>query len=284
MRCILDNKISLEIFAKVRNLDIEVSLVRVKHFISLELDIESLSRGPKLPTITPGLHHTCIVRETVDLVERKKFQGRLQSQIPGKIYDPALFKAYDQPEHWPSNKPYPSDPTLRDFGKGTCASCGNREMCHCDPNTCSGVLRPLVELRDYGSKGTGIRALQRIRNGAILGEYVGEIRATRDRGDPVYNMSIDLLDAVPNRAVASIHAKRFGNWTRFMNHSCRPATCFLQRVIGDRVRVMVVATRDVDMFEEITVDYGDAYWTGSNCCECGEDYCRLSLAYKKAHP
>ena len=37
-----------------------------------------------------------------------------------------------------------------------------------------------------------------------------------------------------------ISAKKVGNWTRFINHSCRAST-----TVGDRVRIMVVARRDV---------------------------------------
>ncbi len=72
--------------------------------------------------------------------------------------------------------------------------------------------------------------------------------------------------------LAAISAKRYGNWTRFINHSCEAGTRFSVVRVGDRWRSVVRATRDVEVFEEVTVDYGEGYWRGKRC-ECGSEGC-----------
>lgn len=82
--------------------------------------------------------------------------------------------------------------------------------------------------------------------------------------------------------IGTISAKRFGNWTRFINHSCNASTKFVGIIIGSRHRIMVKAIRDIDMFEELTVDYGSECWK-ERYCECGESCCKLSYQYAVDH-
>jgi len=72
-----------------------------------------------------------------------------------------------------------------------------------------------------------------------------------------------------------ISSKYMGNWTRYMSHSCEANTKFVTVAIGGRYRVMVVAERDIEIFEEVTVDYGDDYFKGQQECFCGEPRCRF---------
>jgi hypothetical protein len=61
-----------------------------------------------------------------------------------------------------------------------------------------------------------------------------------------------------------------------MNHSCRPATKFDRRFVGDKKRTLVVASRNIRFGEEITVHYGDDFWKEANYgCACKEDLCTL---------
>jgi SET domain-containing protein len=59
---------------------------------------------------------------------------------------------------------------------------------------------------------------------------------------------------------------QFTNDLRFINHSCRPnAFC---RVVGHRIEVYTL--RNVEMGEEITVDYGPyTHHEGALRCRCG---------------
>lgn len=82
--------------------------------------------------------------------------------------------------------------------------------------------------------------------------------------------------------MALISAKRYGNWTRFINHSCDSSTVFRLRTIGGRERVMVEAVRDIDVFEEVSVDYGAKYWGNGRFCECGLEGCAFSREKSEA--
>lgn len=181
-----------------------------------------------------------------------------------------------------------------------------RQKPPCDPTV-------LVEVFETPSTGRGVRALQNIRKGAFLGEYVGEIYPEFDvnnpghylsiYGDPEgtkYHFSMDLKyardfndddddddddddsDSQPAAAAAAdkkhytIDAAHRGNWTRYMNHSCKSNTQFIPMYnLGGHSRVVVQARRKIVFGEEITADYGPDYFTPSGFnCNCGERGCK----------
>ena len=107
----------------------------------------------------------------------------------------------------------------------------------------------------------------------MLAEYVGELRPALYRSDPVYGFEITPSGGKAHEAIAMISAKKVGNWTGFINHSCKASTTFEQVVVGDRVRIMVVARREIGWGEEVTVNYGDVYWNEGRRCMCGEEGC-----------
>lgn len=189
----------------------------------------------------------------------------------------ANFLGLERPCTWPSNLPYPADPTTR-LGDRRCASCKSVRICDCDPRSCFLVTNPLIELMNYGSKGTGVRALQHIPKGAFLGEYVGVLwnpkHSARLHDDP-YSMRISPTNGlVDQKTFGIISAAKSGNWTRYINHSCRSSTDFYQFPVGNGNRTLVKTRRDIAMFEEITVDYGAEYFSrGNRICLCGEDCC-----------
>ncbi len=47
--------------------------------------------------------------------------------------------------------------------------------------------------------------------------------------------------------------------------------------------MVVQAVRDIEVFEEVTVDYGDGYWRG-RVCECGVEGCYSGLKRKVEGP
>lgn len=99
-----------------------------------------------------------------------------------------------------------------------------------------------------------------------------------DRGDSGYASSpsgtTETGKAEPEPTIL-IDARRMGNWTRFINHSCKPHCEFRMRRVG-KVRIMVVeVVRRIREGAEVTVDYGPEYYgrrTGK-WCECGEGRC-----------
>ena len=57
-----------------------------------------------------------------------------------------------------------------------------------------------------------------------------------------------------------------------MNHSCDASAKFEIVRLGERYRVVVFSVREVQVFEEVTVNYGEAYWAKRRC-ECGAEGC-----------
>ena len=70
-------------------------------------------------------------------------------------------------------------------------------------------------------------------------------------------------------------AKHHGNWTRFINHSCRASCDFGAVRLQDNVpRLIVRCIRPLEAFEEITIDYGRGYFEPAHrFCFCGEANC-----------
>ncbi|KXG49925.1 uncharacterized protein PGRI_058930 [Penicillium griseofulvum] len=202
-------------------------------------------------------HHTVI---TLDgKLKEPLYDGELQQHINESIYDP---------KEWHGNK---QDPTLRHMPNGSstdigraCVMCGSAVSCDCRLTSRAGEL---VELREYPETGTGVRVLTKFKRGDILDIFVGELLP--GCVEDVYPLT-QCDDNPKGRMLCTVAPHQFGNWTRFINHSCRPSTEFTTRTIGNRVVCTVEAIRDIMPFEELTVGYGDKYWRHRDYeCLCG---------------
>lgn len=72
-----------------------------------------------------------------------------------------------------------------------------------------------------------------------------------------------------------------GNFTRFVNHSCSP-NCYFSAVDfrGKKISVLV-AVKDIYLFDEITADYGNDYFLKRKLeCKCGVKECKISIRRK----
>ncbi|KAJ5847156.1 hypothetical protein N7455_011113 [Penicillium solitum] len=212
-------------------------------------------------------HHTVI---TLDgKLKEPSYNGQLQKHINESIYDPKKWSGQKQ------------DPTLRHKANGTptnvgrqCVRCGSPVSCACRLETRAGEL---IELREYSGTGTGVRALTRFRRGDILDIFMGELLPDivenvypLTQNDDKNNTTTTTTTTTTVNSLCTICPHQFGNWTRFISHSCRPATQFMTRTIGNRVVCTVEVIRDILPFEEITVGYGDRYWTALDYdCLCG---------------
>lgn len=76
------------------------------------------------------------------------------------------------------------------------------------------------------------------------------------------------------RSIA-IDSARYGNCTRYINHSCAANTRFLEAGVGGRMLLCVQATRPIRFGEQITVNYGTGYFVGNLDCRCGSERCVL---------
>jgi len=86
----------------------------------------------------------------------------------------------------------------------------------------------------------------------------------------------DVFEFKRTRAECQILHRDKGNFTHFVNHSCKPNASFKEFTWLNRQYVLLVTNDFIQMDEEIVVDYGDGYWEGvDEQCLCGETCCRF---------
>lgn len=245
MQIINENQRSIEIFARARGLPWQYPLLR--HTIYDLFHLPDLHRA-LAPEIDLGRdHHHQIVLMPNGRLRRPRYQHHAQVNIQNHVYDPY--------EHGGAPNP------LFQNGVGIrCELCQNApEACECRVVSLAGDL---IELVEYPGKGVGVRALSSFKTGDLLDEYLGQLLTDRTQDE---DWSVEF-------AGTSIDSHHFGNWPRFINHSCDYNTEFEFLRAGKTISAVVEVKRDVPIFSEITVDYGEAYWEGKKCL-CGSESC-----------
>jgi SET domain-containing protein len=118
----------------------------------------------------------------------------------------------------------------------------------------------LIELVEYPTKGTGVRALSNFKAGTIMGEYVGEVLPiNRACTDDIYSLAQSGLLSISGTGIptpgplAHTTSAHLGNWTRYINHHCDPNCYFESIMIGDRVTTIVKACRDISILSSYFV-------------------------------
>src|SRR5689334_19441561 len=148
---------------------------------------------------------------------------------------------------------------------------------------------PLVEVRNSPVHGRGVFAVQPIKKGTRIIEYLGD-RVSHDAADKRYEDHDEsdnhtFLFIVDKHTV--IDAGVGGNDARFINHQCE-GNC--ESVIENR-RVFIDATRDIAPGQELGYDYeiGREKDDPPNvdeiyACRCGSPKCRGTMLWppKKA--
>ena len=274
MHDIGQNHVSLELFFKVRGLDWVTPLRSITQLIPQQ-ELESylqLQGKRELSNIFFQSPHSYVVPRKDGALQRPHYQSILHLNISSNTYDTNAFA---------------EDPSIRIQNDGTCENCG-RSFCDCEPFTCDRITRPLTELIHCSTdKGIGVRTLQCISAGDVLDEYVGQLKRATTVADQTYAMELEGLPAGHqsrnDKNPILIDAQVYGNWTRYINASCNPSLKFVPARIGGKHRIMVVAIRDINTFEELTIGYGDNYWLGSDTkmCECHEETCRHATVAQK---
>jgi len=143
---------------------------------------------------------------------------------------------------------------------------------------------PLVEVRNSPVHGRGVFAVQPIKKGARIIEYLGD-RVSHEAADKRYedhdeNDNHTFLFIVDKHTV--IDAGVGGNDARFINHQCE-GNC--ESVIENR-RVFIDATRDISPGQELGYDYeiGREKDDPPNvdeiyACRCGSPKCRGTMLW-----
>jgi ATP-dependent RNA helicase DDX49/DBP8 len=171
-----------------------------------------------------------------------------------------------------------SNAVVRSSGSFTCSECGEQQsedpkanFCYCFPKFFGCVTRsptPVQVSRTRTSDGrnNGLVALTPFERGAAIGEFVGLVTKGLRH--------LDVMDGSTPQANYQIWQGRQGNYTRFVNHSCKANAQFQRFNWLDTQRIVLVS-KGIDAGTEITMDYSDRYWSGlDKKCLYGESCCR----------
>ncbi|KAL1138787.1 hypothetical protein AAG570_008849, partial [Ranatra chinensis] len=161
------------------------------------------------------------------------------------------------------------------------------QTCNCNAVTCKNRvvqrgIKVRLQLCKTRHKNWGVITLKDIPKGSYVCEYIGEIISDCEadtREDDSYLFDLDNRDG----ETYCIDARRYGNITRFINHSCKPNLLPVRVFIGHHdlhfPRIAFFANRDIPANEELGFDYGEKFWI-IKCklftCKCGTESCRYS--------
>lgn len=162
----------------------------------------------------------------------------------------------------------------------TCETCNKEQSddpktnnCYCFPTlfgSAATTTSPVMVFRTPDGKNNGLLALCAFERGAPVGEFIGVI--TKGFQD------VDVMEgSTSGLGSYQIWQGRQGNFTRFVNHSCK-ANAQYQRFTWLNTQRTILVSKGIDAGTEVTVDYSEKYWKGlDKICLCGESCCR----YKK---
>ncbi|KAI4325838.1 hypothetical protein MLD38_031202 [Melastoma candidum] len=170
-------------------------------------------------------------------------------------------------------------------------------MCGCSKSCPNRVLqngvRVKLEVFRTEKKGWAVRAAQAISRGMFICEYVGEVLGEADAterrksdGAKGYSYIYDISSGVNEVCRLTeendhhvIDAAKYGNVSRFINHSCSPNLVshqvLLESMDSHRAHVGLYADRDIALGEELTYEYNYKVGSEEACpCLCGSTNCR----------
>ncbi|KAK6733356.1 hypothetical protein RB195_017228 [Necator americanus] len=163
----------------------------------------------------------------------------------------------------------------------TCSlQCGNRVAQ-------KGATYPTEVFRTCDGRGWAVRALRNIRKGAFIGEYTGELLSDAETARPERTDTYFFETRVGER-LFTVDARLYGNFTRFINHSCRPnATVGMvvwEAQLEQLNHICIFATENIPKGKEITISYGQSWWDAKLpqfSCRCGHANCEYSEDRRK---
>jgi JmjC domain, hydroxylase/SET domain len=182
------------------------------------------------------------------------------------IYDKDKYPDWPRPTDWPKEWDWPIDPTSLNPNERQCEMC-YETTCRCIDT----ARRTMPRIKNYGGKKK--RGLQAVaerpgqiayKKGDTIGQYTGELVPLDTKRD---GWALELWRtgaAFPfESSVCQIYAKERGNCFRLLNHHCNSNAICRSRAVSGRCRLMIEAKEDIQDGEEITIDYGRAYWSSA---------------------
>jgi len=142
-----------------------------------------------------------------------------------------------------------------------------------------------VQVFDAGQKkGRGLRALEPIRKGEFIIEYVGKAIQKKDLESLFESYQMERMHYMMSLdGDIYIDARKSGGLARYINHSCQP-NCKLDRwKVSGVTRAVVFATADIPTGGELTIDYKWIRKRGRppTFCYCQSSSCRGTLELSK---
>ncbi|QCD90972.1 histone-lysine N-methyltransferase SUVR5 isoform X1 [Vigna unguiculata] len=173
-------------------------------------------------------------------------------------------------------------------------------MCRCNKSCPNRVLqngvRVKLEVFKTEKKGWAVRAGEAILRGTFVCEYIGEVLDVKEAHDRrrsygtehcsyFYDIDArvnDMSRLIEGQAQYVIDATKFGNVSRFINHSCTPNLVNHQVLVesmdSERAHIGFYANRDIALGEELTYDYQyEHVLSEGSPCLCESLKCRGRL-------
>jgi len=131
-------------------------------------------------------------------------------------------------------------------------------------------LAPGLAIKKSAIEGKGCFATVAFKHRRRIAEYTGE-RITNAEANRRASRRKLRICAINDRW--SLDGSRGGNGTHYINHSCEP-NAFMQILYG---HILFIALRDIQVGEEITIDYESTLHSNKKRCVCGAPSCRGTI-------
>ncbi|KAG4068848.1 hypothetical protein HA402_004996 [Bradysia odoriphaga] len=201
-----------------------------------------------------------------------------------------------------SHGSYYKNGSLKNLKQTTIFECNSK--CNC-PSTCpnrviqKGRKFKLGIFKTHDGRGWGIKALERIPKGRFIVEYVGEIITVEEaerrlalKENSHLTYLFDLSYEIGTSCNYVVDGEKFGNMSRFINHSCTPNMevfmFWVDNTDKKMPRVAFFSRKNIASGEELTFDYrmsgpGTFHTSESDTsvikvpCKCNSANCRKIL-------
>ena len=192
---------------------------------------------------------------------------------------------------------YTSLKCLNDEQQQPIFECNSECLCSIDrcPNRVSQQEDQSKNVTIVGTsiKGFGVVVNESLpHSGTFVGEYVGEVLTEMEARQRMaltknYDHNYLLLyneHQLQNLTQTFIDARHYGNWTRFINHSCEPNL----QVVPIRIdqpkppHLVFFTLRPIESGEELSYSYGtEIDSVHSKPCHCSSSFCKRFMPYQK---
>lgn len=163
---------------------------------------------------------------------------------------------------------------------------------YCQNRVLQNGVKVKLEVFKTEDKGWGVRAGEPIDRGTFICEYIGEVideheakkrrnRYVREGSGFIYEIDArlnDMIRLIEGEAPYAIDATKYGNVSRYINHSCAPNLenhqVLIESLDSELSHIGLYASRDIATGEELCFDYMDKAPPGKGCqCKCGAVNC-----------